>query len=355
MSDILKSFDDEQSKYIDFSDVLNRLIVTLLIEKSIVVHSVTHRCKTRQSLEKKISRPEKNYSSLYDITDISAVRITTYFADDVDVIAKIIQEEFSVDSVESVDKRVFDEPDRFGYLSLHFIAKINPERMQLTEYRRFSEMRFEIQIRSILQHAWAEIEHDLGYKSSIGVPANVKRRFARVAGLLELADSEFQLIRQSLADYEKKVPKAIREAPKTVKLDSASLRALLNNKSNVKDLDDIVASRVGYKINNRNDSFSSSVLPRLEFFGISTVAQLEDVAIKEAETVKSFAKYWLADSHESKVEGVFSSGIGLFYLAYVLAWRLMEIDKITSYLNIFPIGRAKEQKNIAKKIIEFKG
>ncbi len=49
-------------------------------------------------------------------------------------------------------------------------------------------MRCEIQIRSILQHAWAEIEHDLGYKSNITVPAEIRRDFSRLAGLLEIAE-----------------------------------------------------------------------------------------------------------------------------------------------------------------------
>jgi hypothetical protein len=51
---------------------------------------------------------------------------------------------------------------------------------------------FEIQVRSLLEHAWAEIEHEIVYKSGITQPDAVRRRFAALAGSLELFDSEFE-------------------------------------------------------------------------------------------------------------------------------------------------------------------
>jgi hypothetical protein len=61
----------------------------------------------------------------------------------------------------------------------------------LVEYSTHTGVQFEVQIRSTLQHAWAEIEHDRGYKSEVEVARAVRRRFSRLAGLLELADYEF--------------------------------------------------------------------------------------------------------------------------------------------------------------------
>ena len=52
----------------------------------------------------------------------------------------------------------------------------------------------EVQVRTILQHAWAEIEHDIQYKSTIAIPNTIRRRFMALAGLLEIADREFQAI-----------------------------------------------------------------------------------------------------------------------------------------------------------------
>lgn len=61
-----------------------------------------------------------------DIKDISGIRIITFFPDDVDAVAKLIQKEFAIDYSQSVDKRILLDPDRFGYLSLHYVAKLTP-------------------------------------------------------------------------------------------------------------------------------------------------------------------------------------------------------------------------------------
>src|SRR5262249_19774054 len=52
----------------------------------------------------------------------------------------------------------------------------------------------EIQVRTVLQHAWAEIQHDIQYKSVTTIPVAIRRRFMALAGLLEIADREFQAI-----------------------------------------------------------------------------------------------------------------------------------------------------------------
>jgi len=49
-------------------------------------------------------------------------------------------------------------------------------------------------VRTVLQHAWAEMEHDIQYKSPNAIPTLIKRRFIALAGLLEIADREFQTL-----------------------------------------------------------------------------------------------------------------------------------------------------------------
>lgn len=347
---ILKEYDEKQALYNDFAASARQLVSTLLTNDAILVHSVTHRCKSRQSLDRKISRPDKNYSSLADLTDISAIRITTYFAEDVDLVAKLIEQEFSIDVSESVDKRVSEEPDRFGYSSLHFIASFNPVRSKLKEYRSFAKMRFEIQIRSILQHAWAEIEHDLGYKSSKGVPAIIRRQFARVAGLLELADSEFQSIRRSLIEYEREVPQSIERDPNSVTIDIASLRALFNVDSYTKKLDDEVVNASGYILAKRSNDISAEDVERLACFDIRTIGQLEKIAKDEAQTVRKFTAYWTNAGGDGEAV---NTGIGIFYLAYVLAWRTADEKKVSQYLISRKIGLGSDDGNLVRRILDF--
>lgn len=176
---------------------LEGLIQVLLEGKGIRVHSVTSRIKSKSSVKRKLER-YAGKRALDSLTDLLGIRVITYFPDEVDAVAAVIEREFEVDNGNSVDKRAILDPDRFGYLSLHYVLQLSDRRSTLPEYQAFRHLKFELQIRSILQHTWAEIEHDLGYHSKAEVPAEARRRFARLAGLLELADSEFLGIREQL-------------------------------------------------------------------------------------------------------------------------------------------------------------
>ena len=61
----------------------------------------------------------------------------------------------------------------------------------------------------MLQHAWAEIEHDLGYKSSFGIPSTIRREFSRIAGLLEIADNQFVELNASIQRYKDDISEQI--------------------------------------------------------------------------------------------------------------------------------------------------
>ena len=214
----LREYQSRKHSYRDFADILASLLTTILTEHRIRLHSVTHRAKDDASLATKLRRPDRTYACLADVTDLAGVRVITYFHDDVDHVAKSVEREFRIDQANSVDKRSLMYPDRFGYISLHYVVELSPERAKMSEYRRFAGMKAEVQIRSLLQHVWAETQHDLGYKSRRSVPRVIRRRFARLAGMLEIADDE-------LSKYEKEVPERIEDEPSSVQLDKASLGA----------------------------------------------------------------------------------------------------------------------------------
>ncbi|WP_414714812.1 GTP pyrophosphokinase, partial [Sporosarcina koreensis] len=179
-----------------------------------------------------------------DITDTVGVRVITYFNDDVDKIAKVIEREFEVDRENSIDKRVTD-PDRFGYSSLHYVVNFNADRVKFIEYKDFKEVKFEIQIRSILQHAWAEIEHDLGYKSKNEVPKEIRRDFSRIAGLLEIADNEFMRIKNFLDNYSRVMGTKIRDLDLNVPIDKVTLMEYVATSQVVKEILIKMCSAIG--------------------------------------------------------------------------------------------------------------
>ncbi len=197
---ILSEDDAKTLIYGEFLTASSLLLEKLIRLEDVRVHSVTSRLKDRESLAEKLRRVGKGYSRLTDITDVVGLRVITHLEDEVDSIGHLVEREFAVDHARSIDKRKILDPDRFGYLSLHYICNLSPQRVQLPGYHRFEGLSFEIQVRSILQHTWAEIEHDLGYKAGGTIPGPIRRRFSRLAGLLEIADTEFTCPRNELRD-----------------------------------------------------------------------------------------------------------------------------------------------------------
>ena len=168
------------------------LVTALLDDAGINYLSITARTKSVESFAAKAERivdGRRLFSDpLVEITDQVGLRIITYLREDVDAVATLLADEM----------RLLDDRDmgletaregRWGYASRHLLVGVEGEQQPAS-----------IQVRTVLQHAWAEFEHDIRYKGSI--PAehapDLDRRFTLAAGLLELADREFTAIRERL-------------------------------------------------------------------------------------------------------------------------------------------------------------
>jgi putative GTP pyrophosphokinase len=205
-----------------------------LAAKSIPVQFISGRVKSRPSLSRKLARPDKTYRRLWDVTDLVGLRVVTYFEDTIEDVARLIEAAWKVDYARSSDKLRIRDARRFGYRSLHYVCAPpagGPD----------PSFRFELQVRTALQHAWAEVEHDLGYKAE-ALPEPVRRRFSRIASLLEIADEEFVSIRRDLAEYQEQARRELAEA-RSLPLDALSLAALVQD-SQVRALDEAVADRI---------------------------------------------------------------------------------------------------------------
>ncbi len=303
-----------------FGVILCGLIKELLENADIQIHSIDYRVKDVKSAHKKLSLLSESHSNPADLTDLLGVRIITYFPDDVDRVATVVEKEFKIDHVNSVDKRKLMETDKFGYLSLHYVASMNLKRARLVEYKRYDGMRFELQIRSILQHAWVEIEHDLGYKLEGALPKKMRRSFSRLAGLLEIADQEFERLRQEISRYEEKIDQTIKSAPQTLLIDQSTIVAAVEREKSLIELDRVIAQAAGTTLKKNVDStYAASEATELKKLGLKDIGELLEYAEKYKKHIALFAKKWFARPPKKKEVSPFNRSIGLFYLNYAIA------------------------------------
>ena len=191
-----------------------------LDRNGLIVTAVEGRVKTEESLAGKLELKGSKYATLSDITDLVGARIITFYTDDVDRIASMAEQLFEIDWNNSVDKRKLHQLDSFGYNSLHYICRLPG-----------FDFPFELQLRTTLQHAWAAINHDTGYKSGIEIPREYMRRMNRLAGILEMADDEFSRIRSEITDYRRRVQALVQNGKlDDVLLDGDTFRSYIQAK-----------------------------------------------------------------------------------------------------------------------------
>ena len=180
-----------------------QMVRELLDDAGINYLSVTGRTKSLESFAAKAERRHDGKllhpNPLVEITDQIGVRVITFVPDDVTAVAKLLAEELAV-----IDDRDMGQETaragRFGYASRHLLVSVDASRTIPAAYASLRRRSASVQIRTVLQHAWAEFEHDIRYKGTIPdehVP-DFDRRFTLAAGLLELADREFSTIRDRL-------------------------------------------------------------------------------------------------------------------------------------------------------------
>jgi ppGpp synthetase/RelA/SpoT-type nucleotidyltranferase len=128
-----------------------------------------------------------------EITDAVGLRIIVPLSTDVPPVRALLHENFFVE--EETERGADEHLEVPGYQSLHLLVRLRERDRMDREFRDMEDLLFEIQVRTILQHAWASLQYDLTYKTARPPTPAIKRRLTALAGVLELADREFVQVR----------------------------------------------------------------------------------------------------------------------------------------------------------------
>jgi ppGpp synthetase/RelA/SpoT-type nucleotidyltranferase len=204
---ILSAYQNIKEKY----DCLASYLRTLFrhIAKKLDIYPIIEaRAKSLESFAEKIIRPGKNYRNpINEITDFCGVRVITHTLDEVDRMQQVLEEYFIIDRINSEDKKEKLAFREFGYLSRHFIVQLKefiplPGFDDRVKFNHLEKLKAELQLRTLAQHIWADIYHEMGYKNEFQLPSRWEREFARIAALLENCDRGFQEIKNDMVLFE---------------------------------------------------------------------------------------------------------------------------------------------------------
>jgi putative GTP pyrophosphokinase len=258
--DALRQFINTRANYQALCDEVAYILQKRLAAKSVRYAAVTKRAKSLHSFAEKIAR--KSYKNPFDdVTDLAGVRVVFLYKQDRSVIEKVIQTEFEV--LEKIDKTETRDADSFGYGALHYLVHIG-KKSSGARYEDLKELVCEIQVRTVLQDAWAIFDQHLRYKQEADVPKVLRRKINSLAGLFETADDNFDQLSRDRQAYLKRVKSNIStHSKRTQPLDLDSFSEFLHNRFR--------------SLPSGPPDFTSRSLQNLRKYGYKTFADLDDL------------------------------------------------------------------------------
>ncbi|SUQ58734.1 GTP pyrophosphokinase ywaC [Raoultella terrigena] len=276
-----KWIDDSLPKFELLGKHIAFIIETLLQQNNIVYLSVSYRTKTKDGIIEKIGR--KNYrKAMEELTDVSGVRVILYLESDIAKVSDVIKSTFNVDEKNSMSNESRLSSDKIGYRSVHYVCDIGNNRTALKEYEYISGLKCEIQVRTMLQHAWAELTHDRNYKIGANLPLQIQRKINLFSGMLEIVDEGFSEIVKSIDEYRELIKNNGLEQLFTQEMNSINLYKFVQE----------MTKKMGLELTPVSDwegENSQEILEELKFSGLNNFKEIADAIPKDySEVHKEF-------------------------------------------------------------------
>lgn len=216
---------------------------------------IQHRTKNWPSIKRKLNLIR--IKSLLDIQDLCGLRLVLLFKRDIESVRKIISENFDIlkeyDTINRLDS------NQFGYSSFHMIVKMPGSWFELPTLKGFSNLKAEIQIRTLSQHTWAAASHVLQYQSEENVPKTILRSVYRVSAILETVDIEFERFLDERDKY-------------LSQIDKLSSKEISKTSLNVDLLEKVMVEKLPNKNKSKDEEYSD-LLDDLRFMNIADTSQ----------------------------------------------------------------------------------
>ena len=221
-------YNNNTSKYQSLLTKAESIVKELLEGKNVNYFDIKNRVKEFPSWKDKFH--EKKYKRPEEVSDLAGLRIIGPTLGDVKKIETVVENNFMIHSPGKEDKQKELGRDKIGYISTHYIASLSDNHLKLRENVRFMGLKFEIQVRTILQHSWADFEHDKIYKSRNALPDDLQRELYLASAQLETADRMIQHVTDYIEHQQRDVSKQVGEGNLGIKIDPITLEAYMNQR-----------------------------------------------------------------------------------------------------------------------------
>lgn len=202
----LQRWESEKPQYEAWVQFIKHNICEALKEKGIDLNvffkvPVSYRLKENESLIDKVFHRKKDIRTYESIEDKVGMRFITLLLENVNEICEIIDnsELWTKDNSRDFNKERDKNPLIFDYQSMHYILRPS-KKLQYNNIEIPIDTPCEIQVRTLLQHAYAELTHDAIYKvkNQESINPKIHRKVARSMALIETTDEFFESVNKEL-------------------------------------------------------------------------------------------------------------------------------------------------------------
>ena len=199
---------EKLSLYEEYSSRIRNLVEDLVERDDIEVCGIDGWAKAPAELVKNLDAhySSENFGMLGSISDLVTVRVLLRFPEDVRKVEEIICSEFNVDFGQSVTSGGLEDPFRFGYPAVLYSLTLSESRASLREWQKYKDLPFRLELRTVLQEAWATIYPRVNMSVDSVSEKKFKRKLLRLAALLEEADEGFLSLWEQMKDASVLVP-----------------------------------------------------------------------------------------------------------------------------------------------------